>query len=581
MHSKIRVLDEQTINQIAAGEVIENPASVVKELVENSLDAGSTEITIEIRGGGRQLIRITDNGCGMTADDAVLCLERHATSKIRELDDLHKLTTMGFRGEAIPSIASISKFTILTCPQGQPDSVGTMVMVDGGKLVSSAPAARTPGTTMEVKSLFFNVPVRKKFQKSPVYDAQDIQKVVTLIALANPHVKFQLVSNEEIVLQSAPGSIKERVNDLLGSMFSEDAVPINIEHPPYQIKGLIGSPFHHRPNRTGQYLFINQRPVQSPMISYAVRDGYGMTLPPNRYPVFVLYVTLPGDELDVNVHPQKREVRLSQEQALKELLIRHIENALKPKEDVFLSTPSADAAPFNYPEFKPAHFIPVTPNLSYTQPFSPKPLQPIQMELPSAPSTTKPHFKVLAQVSSYILVEPVSAKEGLYLVDPQAAQSRIIFDNLVATNLESPLEIQTLLVPYTIDLDNPEAMKLKSSLDDLNQMGIQVREFGPNTFMVDGLPNFLQGSDIPKLLKEIASDMDEHTRCAEMRQDLQRRIALAACRSARKQTENMNIQAAQMMLNQLLRCENPYQSPFGKPTMIHITLDELASKFER
>jgi DNA mismatch repair protein MutL len=336
VQSKIRVLTEHTINKIAAGEVIENPASVIKELVENSIDAGSTTICVEIQNGGRQLIRITDDGCGMSHDDALLSLERHATSKIKEVDDIQEVTTMGFRGEAIPSIASISKFTLLTCPRTDDGAevTGTLVCVDGGRIVSCAGAARSTGTTIEVKSLFFNVPVRRKFQKSPAYDIHEIQKILSLIALGYPNVQFELISDQKTLLKTLPplddnsfsDRLRKRIEEVLGKVVSGPLLPVSFEQPPFGIHGFIAPPSVHKPNRTGQYLFINHRAVFSPLVSTAVKEGYGTMLPAQRFPFFILHLSLPGSLVDVNVHPQKKEVRLRQESQLKEIIIRAIQS---------------------------------------------------------------------------------------------------------------------------------------------------------------------------------------------------------------------------------------------------------------
>ena len=342
MASRIRVLNENTINKIAAGEVIENPASVVKELVENSLDAGASEICVEVVGGGRQLIRITDNGCGMNGDDALLCLERHATSKIRNVEDISEVSTMGFRGEAIPSIASISKFTLITCPapSEEGDSNATMVIVDGGNLIKCCGAERSPGTTIEVKSLFFNIPVRKKFQKSPTYDSNEILKMLSILSLGNPTIKFILISNHKTVLSTTGGisdnfltNLGERISLTLGLEFSSSLISFEEKAADFHVAGFLGKPNYHRHNRTGQYLFINQRPVFSPIISNLVREGYGPTLPTNRYPVFVLHLSLPGSFIDVNVHPQKREVRLRYEHAFRQTFIQSIEKGLRTEAD--------------------------------------------------------------------------------------------------------------------------------------------------------------------------------------------------------------------------------------------------------
>ena len=351
---RIRVLSDQTINKIAAGEVIENPASVVKELVENSLDAGATTICVEIQEGGRQLIRISDDGSGMSHDDALLCLERHATSKISEVEDIEALVTMGFRGEAIPSIAAISKFTLLTASrsaqEGNAADKGTLITVEGGRLISSSPAARSPGTTIEVKSLFFNVPVRRKFQKSPSFDAQEILKMLGFLALAYPTVQFELISDQKTVLKTPSLSsnlsfidlLNKRLESVLGKEYAAGLIPLTFQHDFCELIGYIGSPTSHKPNRSGQHLFINQRLVVSPLISSAIREGYDTMLPTNRYPTFVLHLRLKGNLLDVNVHPQKKEVRLRQEAQLKETIIHAVQSALRGEQKHFAPLLSQD-----------------------------------------------------------------------------------------------------------------------------------------------------------------------------------------------------------------------------------------------
>lgn len=456
MPSKIRVLSEHTINKIAAGEVIENPSSVVKELVENSLDAGATDICVEIKGGGRQLVRITDDGCGMNADDALLCLERHATSKIREVEDLHTLGTMGFRGEAVPSIAAISKFTLLTCPQEQP-STGTMLIVDGGKIIKCCPAACATGTTIEVKSLFFNVPVRKKFQKSPAYDTNEILKMLSLLALGHPDIKFQLISNQQTILttpisQAATflDKLGERIATVLGKDFFAFTCPLEGSKGDIRLRGFIGQPTYSRHNRTGQYLFINGRGVFSPLISYTIRDGFGPSLGTNRHPVFVLHLELPGSLIDVNVHPQKREVRLRQEAILRDLLVQSVEQALQKKGlalEVELPDLPPTFAPSPFPKYS---FSQVTddespkPSVQWNAPVlknsyrpSPPPLYIRQEPEPllfNEPPKSPQVPRVLTTIPSYIIVEPTSLERsregGLCLVDQRAAHARIIYEKL-------------------------------------------------------------------------------------------------------------------------------------------------------
>ncbi|MFS8563958.1 MAG: DNA mismatch repair endonuclease MutL [Rhabdochlamydiaceae bacterium] len=323
--SLIQILSNETINRIAAGEAIESPASVVKELVENAIDAGSKRIFVEIKEGGFQLIRVIDNGCGMGPDDALLSLERHATSKIRQAEDLSSLMTMGFRGEALASIAAISKLSLTTAVS---DAPGTKVECEGGRVLSLAPFPRRPGTTIDVRSLFYNVPARKKFQKSSAAATADVHRLLIALALAHPEITFEFVSQEKEVFSFA-GNMEQvlRIREVFGGEFVKEMKALDVQIGEYRIKGYLASPAQSRLNKTGQYTFINRRSVVAPLISFAVKEGYGMRLDGDRYPVYILHLDIPPSVVDVNVHPQKREVRFQQEAFLKQLVKEQIEKS--------------------------------------------------------------------------------------------------------------------------------------------------------------------------------------------------------------------------------------------------------------
>lgn len=629
MTSRIRVLTEHTINQIAAGEVIENPASVVKELVENAIDARSTEICVEIKGGGRQLIRVTDNGIGMNADDALLCLERHATSKIRDVEDIHAISTMGFRGEAIPSIASISKFTLISCPESENgiERLGTMVIVDGGKIIQCVPAAHAQGTTVEVKSLFFNVPVRKKFQKSPAYDANEILKMLSTIALGHPQIKFQLINDNKTELSTSSnlaGSFKEnlgrRVESILGAEFYAATSFVEAVNGDYELRGFIGLPAYTRHNRTGQSLFINQRAVSSPLVSFAVREGYGTTLSTHRHPVYVLHLTLPGTLVDVNVHPQKREVRLRQEQTLKETVIRAVQTALQqggmePIAD-FIS-PSASPSPAHFSVSEsfssrlPWSEIPVEPHFKVSpappqMPIASSPyssanflrstyekavMEPSQKEMPLFPvDNVKSPPKVLTTIKQYILLDAAACgevlikhpREGLCLVDQKAAHSRVIFEKLsLKLSGERDLPIQALLIPYSFDATPLEAALLLENLDKLNELGISIRQLGACTFFIDAIPQFFGNTDLQSLIAELIHSMREYQDSQAIKKVQEKQVAIAASRAAISYSKRISIEEAQALINQLVRCQMPAQCPLGKPTWIVISHDELEKRFHK
>lgn len=635
MPSKIRVLSEHTINKIAAGEVIENPASVVKELVENSLDAGSTEICIEIKGGGRQLIRITDNGCGMNADDAILCLERHATSKIKEVEDIHSIYTMGFRGEAVPSIAAISKFTLLTCPS-EPNSQGTLVIVDGGKLVQCSPAVRSPGTTIEVKSLFFNVPVRKKFQKSPAHDTNEILKIVSVIALGYPEIKFQLISDQKNLLlahvspeNSLDEKLHRRIDQVLGADFFQAAYSLKEEKGDYRVEGVVGTPSYNRPNRTGQYLFINHRPVFSPFISYCVREGYGTTLPANRHPVYVLHLTIPGSLVDVNVHPQKKEVRLRQEHHIKEIITQGVKKALQQEFERALGEKETQdlkneyVQNFSYPTIKPAFSLDSRSSAKPLDSFSEMQGSELQKKFygsnsykshelnfigHSYPANTKKipqeefqdifskeqipiRARVLGSIDRYILIEgstlPQKAmsqigqgqKDGLCLVDQRGAHARIIFERLLQRMQAGTVSIQALLFPYTMEATPIEAAVIRENLTILNSLGIKIHEIGSHTFLIEAIPQIFGSADLDALIADIIHRLKEFKDKEIIEKEKVKQIALAASRAAVSHQKRLSFEEAQALINQLMECQMPYQCPQGKPTIAYIPQEELNKQF--
>lgn len=583
MPSKIRVLDEQTINQIAAGEVIENPASVVKELVENSLDAGATDICVEIKGGGRQLIRITDNGCGMSKDDALLCLERHATSKIKEVDDIHAIATMGFRGEAVPSIASISKFTLLTA-EGQE---GTMVSVDGGKVTQCCSIVRSQGTTIEVKNLFFNVPVRKKFQKSPMYDTNEVQKMLTNVALGYPDIKFELISDQKQLFKTASqvdsasfqDQLHQRIEDLLGNEFATSTYFIQSEQKGCSIAGYVGMPSYTRHNRTGQYLFINKRAVYSPLISFAVRDGLGTALLQNRHPVFVLHLTLPGKWVDVNVHPQKKEVRLRNEQELREMIMSAVRNGFKDSSEVPFSP---EIALPKLPEIQfseisvtlPAPLFKPLPDLEIIRKVKSEPLPTIPSPLFSEP--LQPQRKVLATLKHYIIVD---GTDGLSLIDQKAAHSRVIFEELLRYK-EHRFALQSLLIPYTFETTPVESAAVLESLDSLNSMGICMRQAGPNSFLVDAIPQTFGNTDVQLLIQDLIRSVNE-LHHSPLQKEREKQIAMAAARASIPHRHRMMVDEAQKLVDRLMQCQTPFQCPVGKPTMVQLSLDEIARRFQK
>lgn len=475
----IKLLDPHLINLINAGEVVETPASVVKELVENAIDAEATEVTVEIIAGGREQIRVIDNGVGMELDDALLSLERHATSKIRSVEDLSKIHTMGFRGEAVPSIASISRFSLLTSV-GDQRFGANFIEVDAGKRVSTTRAVRDKGTTIEVNDLFYNVPVRKKFLRSPLVDQQDIQKVIVNYALAYPHIKFHLISDRkstlkagQVVKDSHLEMVKQRIDQVLGDPFTKEALLVDTTVGSIHIEGWIVTPKVHRPNKTGQHLFINKRPVIAPKIQEAIKEGYGSSIGEGRYPLFVLYYTLPPEEVDVNIHPQKKEVRLSHLSDVQQASYRAVQEALmgtkRTHEHSYTSIawqPPNTWAPLEVSQPKEEH---------------------LEFDL-SAP-------RVLTTLKGYILFEPASCPalfandlqdESVGLIDQKMAL-QALYDQ-TGSDREPLIDKQPLLIPETIELTRHETFQIEEILPEFEKMGIEMTLFGQNTLLLECAP---------------------------------------------------------------------------------------------
>lgn len=535
---KIRVLSDSIINQIAAGEVVESPASVVKELVENALDASASQISVEIKGGGLQLIRVTDNGSGMSPDDALLSLERHATSKISSAADLFGLSTMGFRGEALASIAAISKLTLITAQEGS----GTRIEVEGGKILCCEPVARTRGTTLEVRSLFYNVPARRKFQKSAAVCSAEITRMLTALSLACPEVGFELIQQERApLIAKKEGSLLMRMSEMLGEAFCTGLLPLHLAEGGIEISGFIGVPSAARHHRTGQHLFINKRPVNAPLISYAVRDGYATRIPHDRHPIFVLHLNLPASLVDVNVHPQKREVRLREEGKLREQIKKAVSRALQGEMKPVESSTFHFQEPLSEPFEMPLKLREET----------------LHEESIEIPFKIKP--RTLAVYDHYLLLEE---KEGILLVDLTAAYRSVAFEAF-----QKPAEklSQGLLVPITFEVSPTEAAELCARLREIQELGIAIRQLGNNAFIIDALPPYLDPDDAKQFVLELGGE----DRCEK--------IALAATRYVKK--NHFSLLEAEALYAELQKTASPKFAPDGSPTTFLLSQQKLASFF--
>ena len=611
----VHVLPLHVANKIAAGEVVERPASVVKELVENSVDAGAANIKVSIAQGGRKLVSVRDDGCGMAKDDALLSLERQATSKILDVDDIENIDTLGFRGEAIPSIASVSRFTLVTRRHDADE--GTQIVVNAGELVETSAAGCPPGTLVEVRDLFCNVPARRKFLRSSATEEGRVKGIFTVHALAHPGIGFSLtVDGRELYRLAPAASLADRLLDVYGAEFIESLIPL--QTPPeaqanaVRVWGYIEKPNLSMPTRHEQYVFVNGRPATAPSIAYAVREAY-----PHRQgdvkPALFLFIELPPNQVDVNVHPTKREVRFRDNNAVKRAICDAIEHAINIPRPV-------EPQPFNaQPTIAEIHqptaehavtvdvrqptagidnrqtetesgnkqpsvgMLPPHSNFqpSTFQPSTPKPA-PAEVELPLAAdgTTARPWkwFKFLAATASgYLLVE---TDAGLVTINPHAARERIAFEQLLSRSGQGEALSQQLLIPETIHLSPVDAARITAALSDIEPMGFKIEPFGRDTFKIDAVPQIIGSLSPAAVVSTIARDLSEGgaRRGERWREDL---VAKSVARSFAGMSLALDETGATRLVEELASCRMPYVSPGGKPTMIFTSTNELDRKFAK
>lgn len=668
--NRIRLLPEQVANQIAAGEVVERPASVVKELVENSLDAESTRIQVEIGAGGRSLIRVTDDGLGMSRDDALMCLERHATSKLRRAEDLAAIATMGFRGEAIPSIASVSRFTLTTRERQSEALEATQVIIHGGKILEVKAAAFPSGTSVEVRQLFFNLPARRKFLRSEETERSHIQQYLTLAALAWPSVAFTLVIDGRVSWQcsavqhaAGPEALRERLRQVLGS--DVPLLPVDfsaqveeardLDAPgsgtdgaggprpttPFRVWGFIGSPGVSRSTRDEQFLFVNRRPVENRGLNFALLEGYHTALMKGRYPVCCLFVELDPAAVDVNVHPQKREVRFREEAAVRRLVGRAVREVLlqfhsaespataapsSPSLDLALhdapaagaKPPSAEQTTLGFAGADPAPVSRMVQTPSTTvgaagarfpahpqvAPFSPPPAPtpagtsalPPQTAVASVPlSAIRPAAPIPGSGPTPLLQVPMrlvgvvgrlyvvlESDRGMVLLDQHAAHERILFEQMIARlEAKGDAASQRLLLPETVELPPRDAVFLREHLDTLSRLGVGLREFGDRTFLLDALPPFVKAGQPRQFVVELVDALKAAgtgVNSVRLGEDV---IAKTVCRHAVKANDPLAGRELERLVEDLRRCTMPYTCPHGRPTLIEMGWRELEKKFGR
>jgi DNA mismatch repair protein MutL len=610
--SRIRLLPETVASQVAAGEVVERPASVVKELIENSIDAGARKIDIVIRRGGISLVRVIDDGCGMDRDDALLSLERHATSKIWSTADLQAVATLGFRGEALPSIASVSRFRLTT--RESRAVAGTEIIVNGGKIDIVRDGGEAPGTQVEVRSLFYNLPARRKFLRSENTESRNIEHQIHLQAIGHPQIGFSLLRDDRMLFRlPETATLGNRIRDLYGIELLERLVEVHdTTSRNIRISGFIGQAGLSRQTRAQQLVFVNGRAIESGLLTAAIREGYHTALMKGQYPVTFLFLEIDPGAVDVNVHPAKREVRFRDPTTVREAIVHSIQQTMERGrarwQEKFHSPSSPPAAVPGKaaPDLRLRPQV-TTPEESHrelphlgqsTTGVATVARIPDTVEQAHRPQTPRvdsagdavalersqrlaaqQQFQIIGVLSKlYVLMENAA---GLVLVDQHAAHERILFEELRRRMEEQGVPTQKLLLPQTFDVPPRDADWIERNIPILQKMGIGVESFGPGTFKIDSLPGFLNVSDPAQFMRKVIDDLKSAGNNTSPMRLGEEMIAKTVCRHAVKANDPLRYPEIEKLIRNLLDCDLPYCCPHGRPTMIQISLAELEKKFGR
>jgi DNA mismatch repair protein MutL len=629
---KIKVLSDAVANQIAAGEVVERPASVVKELLENSLDAGSTDIRVEVDAGGRRLIRITDNGCGMMRDDALLAFERHATSKLQTVHDLDQIGTLGFRGEALPSIASVSRLTLET--HAREESTGTRVSINGGKLVMCEEAGLAAGTVITIRDLFYNVPARKKFLRSEQTELAHIASLVTHYSLAHPDKAFELHHGPSELLRVTPvATPQERVFQVFGSRILEDLVEFGPEvktlstaegeQKRFELSGFVSKPHVQKLNRNSIYLFVNGRLIRDKLLLHALTSAYHNLIPPACYPFALIFLDCDFGEVDVNVHPSKTEVRFRHSSFVHDFVRDAVRGKLmesKPVSSLPLpaASPTQPAAGLPFSEFTqrienaaPDICEPVIPvdrearphelptmRLEMTQPppqrfdFSDAP--PARMRIPDTHGPLPPgvapmneyesmgalgDLRPLGQIHNSFII--AAGRDGLWIIDQHVAHERILFEQVLRRFAKREAQQQRLLMPMVMELTVGQQLEYARIADELSRAGFETEPFGNRTIAIQAAPAGLGPGDIEKVIFEILDISETELRKSSV-EDLRRNIAASiSCQAAIKINTPLDQQKMEYLLAELAKCEYPMACPHGRPIALRYSTRDILRGFHR
>lgn len=593
----IRQLPPETVNRIAAGEVIERPASVVKELVENALDAGANEIDIVTVNGGCSLIRVTDNGRGMNEADLNLCVERHATSKLQD-DDLLAIKSLGFRGEALPSIGSIAHLSIAS--RANDTNEGREIIVDRGRKHGPKPVAANPGTRIEVRDLFSATPARLKFLKSERAENSAISETVKRLAMAHPDTGFALTLGERkglVLPQCTPNAdgLLQRLGRIMGRTFMDDALPISGERENVNVSGFIGLPTLHRPDSTQQYLFVNGRPVRDKVLIGAVRAAYGDLVPKGRHPLLALFLELPPTEVDVNVHPAKVEVRFRDGGTVRALLIGAMRHALEQAEyratshggvaTIEAIAKRANASYSTSGQMMPARSTPITPGFSEEMqaPFEDFSTPSADTRAHETPATQdfadRPLGAARAQLhETYIVAQ---TKSSVVIVDQHAAHERLVYERLKSMLANGGIARQGLLIPAVVDVGEHEALAFAEKAPELEELGLVAEQFGPTSIIVREVPALLGTVDIPSLIADLAALILNEGSTAPLRERLEAVASRMACHGSVRAGRRLSPDEMNALLREMEETPFSGQCNHGRPAYVELKLSDIEQLFGR
>ena len=625
--ANIQVLDQITIDKIAAGEVIERPSSIVKELVENAIDAGASAVTVEIKEGGISFIRITDNGCGIPKEEVALAFLRHSTSKIRSVEDLSTVASLGFRGEALSSIAAISQVELITKTR---DSVlGTRYVIEGGKEKKLEDAGAKDGTTFLIHQIFYNTPARRKFLKTPMTEASHVNELMIRLALSHPEVSFEFINNGQSKLHtSGNGRLKDVIYQVFGREVTQNLLEVNEAIPGLKVNGFIGKPLISRGNRNYENYYINGRYVKSNLIAKAIEDAYKDFTMQHKYPFTVIHFTMDGNDLDVNVHPTKMELRFSKQQDVYNFVYMAVKNALSEKELIprvelpeAKQTPTPEIRPVPTPvavpkeernldyfmkkmqervtsyhnqqsqaEVKDVHAIHreieqvdrIREAVNYRKSQDIEVAKNEQLNLFEEKLLSKEsviEHKIIGQIfDTYWLVE---FNEQLYIIDQHAAHERVLYEKTLHSMKTREFTSQYLSPPIVLNLSMQEEEVLKEHLDTFTSIGFEIEAFGGDSYAVRAIPDNLFGIAKKELLIEMLDSLVEGISSSVAPDMIAEKVASMSCKAAVKGNSKLSYAEVEVLIKDLLKLDNPYHCPHGRPTIIAMTKRELEKKFKR